>query len=261
MNDYIHKLFSLNKKVAIVIGGGGHLCSDISLSLLYSGCYVYVLDIRSNKFLDLKKRVKNKNFLKNLFCYKFNAQKKSDYFKIIKKIKKDYKAIDILVNGSGINSPEPFSKIELRDWQKVIKSHLDSTFLSCQIFGQFMVENKKGSIINISSASSGPPLSKAFAYSVAKAGISNLTKNLAREWATSNVRVNSLRPGFFPTEWNLKNFIDKDRRKKIISHTPMRRFGHPSELVSTIIWLSSDRSTFVTGAEIPVDGGFSCMTI
>ena len=234
MNDYINKLFSLNKKVAIVIGGGGHLCSDISLSLLYSGCYVYVLDIRSNKFLDLKNRVKNKNFLKNLFCYKFNAQRKSDYLKIIKKIKKDFQTIDILVNGSGINSPEAFIDIDLRDWQKVIKSHLDSTFLSCQIFGKLMVKNKKGSIINISSASSNPPLSKAFAYSVAKSGITNLTKNLAREWATSNVRVNSLRPGFFPTKWNLKNFIDNNRRKKIISHTPMKRFGHPNELASTL---------------------------
>ena len=108
-----------------------------------------------------------------------------------------------------------------------------------------MVKNKKGSIINISSASSNPPLSKAFAYSVAKSGITNLTKNLAREWATSNVRVNSLRPGFFPTKWNLKNFIDNNRRKKIISHTPMRRLGHPSELARTNIRLSSYHSTLL----------------
>ena len=84
-----------------------------------------------------------------------------------------------------------------------------STFLSCQIFGKQMIKQKHGSILNISSASAGPPLSKAFAYSAAKSGIKNLTKNLAREWATKGVRVNALRPGFFPTQWSMENFIDK----------------------------------------------------
>ena len=131
----------------------------------------------------------------------------------------------------------------------------------CQTFGKFMINNKKGSIVNISSASSGPPLSKAFIYSAAKSGINNLTQNLAREFAKHNVRVNALRPGFFPTEWSKKNFIDKKREKVILNHTPMRRYGIPKELVGTILWLCSDSSSFVTGAEVPVDGGFTSMTI
>jgi NAD(P)-dependent dehydrogenase (short-subunit alcohol dehydrogenase family) len=124
-----------------------------------------------------------------------------------------------------------------------------------------MVERGRGSIINISSASSGPPLSKAFAYSVAKAGIKNLTQNLGREWATKGVRVNALRPGFFPTEWNRKNFITPEREATILGHTPMRRYGEPIELLGAALWLASDASSFVTGAEIAVDGGFSCMSI
>ena len=83
---------------------------------------------------------------------------------------------------------------------------------------------------------------------------------MAREWATK-VRVNAIRPGFFPTKWNLENFIDKDRKQSILNHTPMRRYGKPSELVGAVFWLASDASSFVTGAEITVDGGFSCMTI
>ena len=134
-------------------------------------------------------------------------------------------------------------------------------FLSCKIFGESMVKNNKGSIINISSTSAGPPLSKAFAYSAAKAAITNLTKNLAREWAKDGVRVNSLRPGFFPTEWNKKNFLDENRINRILGHTPMDRFGSPNELLTAILFLSSDSSTFVTGSEVTVDGGFSCMTI
>jgi len=124
-----------------------------------------------------------------------------------------------------------------------------------------MLNRKKGSIINISSASAGPPLSKAFVYSMAKAGIKNLTQNLGREWAKHGVRVNALRPGFFPTEWNKINFITPDREKAILGHTPMERYGEVSELVGGVIYLASDAASFVTGSELVIDGGFSAMTI
>ena len=133
--------------------------------------------------------------------------------------------------------------------------------LACQVYGEYMVNKKKGSIINFSSVSSGPPLSKAFAYSVSKAGVKNLTQNLAREWASKGVRVNAIRPGFFPTEWSKKNFIDKQRHNSIINHTPMKRYGNPKELVGAFFWLASDTSSFVTGADITVDGGFTIKTI
>jgi NAD(P)-dependent dehydrogenase (short-subunit alcohol dehydrogenase family) len=132
---------------------------------------------------------------------------------------------------------------------------------SCQVFGQAMTQQKSGSIINISSASADPALSKAYAYSAAKAGIRNLTQNLGREWAQFGVRVNAIRPGFFPTEWNRKNFITKERETAILSHTPMNRFGETYELVGATIFLASEASSFVTGSELVVDGGFSAMTI
>ena len=124
-----------------------------------------------------------------------------------------------------------------------------------------LTTNRHGSIINISSASADPALSKAFAYSAAKAGIKNLTQNLGREWGKSGVRVNAIRPGFFPTEWNRKNFITPDREKAILNHTPMGRFGNTEELIGAAIYLASSASSFVTGSELVVDGGFSAMTI
>ena len=124
-----------------------------------------------------------------------------------------------------------------------------------------MKSRSTGSIINISSASADPALSKAFAYSASKAGIRNLTQNLGREWAKDGVRVNALRPGFFPTEWNRKNFIDKDRESAILGHTPMGRFGETHELVGAAVYLASEASSFVTGCELVVDGGFSAMTV
>jgi len=118
-----------------------------------------------------------------------------------------------------------------------------------------------GSIINISSASSAPPLSKVFTYSVAKAGVNQITQFLARELAPYNVRVNAILPGFFPAEQNRK-ILTEDRVASIMGHTPMKRFGESSELVGAAVYLASPRAaSFVTGSIVRVDGGFTAMTI
>ena len=179
----------------------------------------------------------------------------------MKKILNEFDRVDVLINGAGINAPTPFLEIKEDEWDHILAVNLKGTLFGCQVFGKQMLEQGSGSIINISSASAGPPLSKAFTYSVSKAGIRNLTQNLAREWATQGVRVNALRPGFFPTDWNKEHFITPDREQAILGHTPMARYGEPNELVGAVLWLASDAASFVTGAEITVDGGFSAMTI
>ncbi len=258
--SYLDNLFNLKEKVIVIFGGGGHICSKLAEGFLLAGSKVVLLDIRKKNLDNVSQKIKKLGKFDHL-CLKVDSTKKNDHIKALKKILKKYNTIDVVINGSGINSSVDFFKIKEKEWNEVIKSQLHSTFLSCQIFGQYMIKNKKGSIINISSASSGPPLSKAFAYSASKSAIKNLTQNLAREFAQYNVRVNSLRPGFFPTKWNLKNFIDKNRKSKIFNHTPMKRFGKTDELIGAVLWLASDSSIFVTGAEIPVDGGFTAMTI
>jgi NAD(P)-dependent dehydrogenase (short-subunit alcohol dehydrogenase family) len=118
-----------------------------------------------------------------------------------------------------------------------------------------------GSIINISSASSDPPLSKVFTYSVAKGGVNQVTKFLAREFAPYKVRVNAIVPGFFPAEQN-RRLLTPERTSQILGHTPMARFGRPCELVAATIYLASERAaSFVTGSILRVDGGFAAMTI
>jgi NAD(P)-dependent dehydrogenase (short-subunit alcohol dehydrogenase family) len=169
---------------------------------------------------------------------------------------------DILVNAVGVNSSTPFFDIELDEWHRLIDANLTSAFLACQVFGKAMVERGAGgSIVNISSASSGPPLSRVLTYSIAKAGINNLTQYLALELAPHQVRVNAIAPGFFPAEQNRK-LLSEDRLRAIIGHTPARRLGEPQELVGTVLWLASEAASgFVTGAIVRVDGGFSAMTI
>lgn len=260
MNEFINQLFNIEGKVAVVTGAGGHLCGEMARAFAKAGCSVAVLDLRLEKAEAIANEIKSLGNSKVL-PLSIDVAKKEDHEICLKKIIDAFGKVDILVNGAGINGPTPFLEIELSEWHAILDSQITGTFLGCQVFGKHMLSNGKGSIINISSASSGPPLSKAFTYSVAKAGIKNLTQNLGREWGTQGVRVNAIRPGFFPTEWNRKNFITKEREQSILGHTPMNRYGEPSELSGALIWLASDAASFVTGAEIEVDGGFSCMTI
>ena len=256
----LNKLFNLNGKVAAVTGAGGHLCGEMVKAYARAGCKVAILDLRLEKAKKIEKEINQEGF-KDTISLEIDVSNKSNFVSVLDIIVEELGNIDIFINGAGINGSTPFIDISEKEWDSIMDSQIKGTFFGCQVIGEHMLKNGKGSIINISSASAGPPLSKAFTYSVAKAGIKNLTQNLAREWGTKGVRVNAIRPGFFPTDWNLKNFIDDKRKKEILGHTPMNRFGHPDELTGAILWLSSDAAGFVTGSEVSVDGGFSCMTI
>lgn len=259
MTDFVARLFDLEGRVAAVTGGGGYLCGEMARGLAKAGCKVVVLDLRPEKAEAVAGEIKQAGG--SAIGLVLDATRKDQFEAALKAAVAEFGPVDILVNGAGINSPKPFLEMEVSEWNAVIESQITSTFLGCQVFGAHMVSRGRGSIINISSASAGPPLSKAFPYSVAKAGIKNLTQNLGREWARQGVRVNAIRPGFFPTEWNRKNFITPEREAAILGHTPMGRYGEVHELTGALLWLASDASSFVTGAEIAVDGGFSAMTI
>ena len=253
-------MFSLKNQTAVVVGGGGHVCSALAEGFASAGANVVIIDLRLEKALAVAEKLKIDYGIKTL-ALEADVTKKNELEKAVNETVSQFKSIEIAVNGAGINSPEPFLEIKEESWHKVVDSQLTATYLGCQIFGGHMISNKNGSIINISSASADPALSKAYAYSAAKAGIRNLTQNLGREWAQQGVRVNAIRPGFFPTEWNRKNFITKERETAILNHTPMARFGETHELIGAAIYLASNASKFVTGSELIVDGGFSAMTI
>jgi NAD(P)-dependent dehydrogenase (short-subunit alcohol dehydrogenase family) len=146
------------------------------------------------------------------------------------------------------------------EFDRIMNVNLKGLVLACQVFGRHLVGQKSGSIINLGSASGLTPLSRVFTYSASKAAVHNLSKNLAREWATSGVRVNILVPGFFPTEQNRK-VLSPDRVANIMARTPMERFGNPEELIGATLLLASDAGSFITGAEMVVDGGFDAMSI
>lgn len=260
MSSYIEKLFGLQGRVAAITGGGGHLCGEIAKGLARAGCRVAVMDLRIHKAESVCSQIKE-DTASDAISVEIDATDRSSFVDGLNKTLNEFGKVDILVNGAGINSPTPFLEINIDEFENVLRSHVNSTLFGCQVFGKHMLDRGSGSIINISSASAGPPLSKAFAYSVAKAGIKNLTQNLGREWGKQGVRVNALRPGFFPTAWNRANFITAERETAILGHTPMARYGEVDELVGGAIYLASDAASFVTGSELTIDGGFSCMSI
>lgn len=256
MND----MFSLDGKVAAVIGGGGVLAGEMARGLARAGADVAILDFN---FEAAQKGANEITVLgRRSLAVKVDAASRADLQAALDAMLAEFGHVDILINAAGINSATPFFEITEEEWHRILDVDLKSVFLACQVFGKLMVESGNGgSIINISSASSGPPLSKVFTYSVAKGGVNQITQFLAREWATRGVRVNAILPGFFPAEQNRK-VLTEDRVAKIMGHTPMNRFGEASELVGATVFLASERaSSFVTGAIIRVDGGYGAMTI
>ncbi|MBI2495390.1 MAG: SDR family oxidoreductase [Candidatus Omnitrophica bacterium] len=251
----VEERFNLRGKVAAIIGGAGYLCSTLAEAMAEAGISVFILDVaepvRGNP-------VPTGTMLPCLRC---DVTSKDDLIRCRDQIQREHGRIDILLNGAGTNAPTPFFDISLEEFDRIMRVNLLGTLLSCQVFGEVMVRQRAGSIINFTSVSKDPPLSKAFVYSTAKAGVANLTQNLAREWAPFNVRVNALRPGFFPTAWSMRHFIDEPRKAAILNHTPMGRFGQPEELIGAVLWLASDAASFVTGSIVTVDGGFTAMTI
>ncbi|MDZ7264791.1 MAG: SDR family oxidoreductase [candidate division KSB1 bacterium] len=257
---YLEELFGLHGKVAAIIGGGGVLAGAMADGLAAAGADVAILDLNIENARQRAAQLQVYG-IKTL-AIRVDATSKTDLIAAAQQISSVMGRIDILINAPGINSATPFFEIAEEEWEKVLQVNLKSMFLACQVFGRQMIEQGMGgSIINISSASSGPPLSKVFAYSISKAGVNNLTQFLAREWALHRIRVNAIAPGFFPAEQN-RAILTEERVQAIFQHTPMARFGQPNELIGAVIWLASEKaSSFVTGAIVRVDGGFTAMTI
>ena len=253
-------LFSLAGQVAVVIGGGGVLAGAMATGLAEAGADIAILDVfreaaeaRAAAIAALGRQA---------IGIQCDATSKADLEKARDAVLQRFGHVDTLLNAAGVNSSTPFFEITEQEWQRILDINLKSVFLACQVFGKVMVDaGRGGSIINISSASSAPPLSKVFTYSVTKAGVNQITQFLANDLAQYNVRVNAIMPGFFPAEQNRK-ILTEERVASIMGHTPMKRFGDSSELVGAAVYLASPRAaSFVTGSIVRVDGGFTAMTI
>ena len=252
-------MFDLNGTVSVVIGGNGVLGGAISAGLAEAGSRTAIVGRDREKGERVCQDIRERGGEAQFFAA--DATRKDELESLLESVLQWGGRVDTLVNALGTNSSTPFFDLEMEEWDRIMDVNLKSVVLACQIFGRGMVERGSGSIINISSVSSDPPLSRVFTYSASKAGVNSITQFLAREWAPRGVRVNAIIPGFFPAEQN-RSILSPERVESIMRHTPMDRFGEAEELKGAAVYLASSRaSSFVTGALLRVDGGFGAMTI
>ena len=270
-------------KVIVCTGAAGVLCSSMTEDLLRHGAKVAVLDLSGDKAKAFCAALAKKG-LKQTLAIEANVLDKASLEAACKAVLKKWKRVDVLINGAGGNNPkgttdnETMTMADVKNTDPNVKTffNLDpkgigfvfnlnflGSLLPTQVFAKKMAENGMGTIINISSMNAFRPLTKIPAYSAAKAAVSNFTQWLAVHLAPMGIRVNAIAPGFFLTNQNRALLTNPDgtltpRSHKILSHTPMNKFGEPSDLLGALLWLLSDAGAgFVTGTVIPIDGGFA----
>jgi len=256
-DSYLEELFGLRGQTAVVIGGTGVLGGALALGLAKAGAAVVVAGRDPEKgaarVSEISAAGGSARFLP------VDVMARDSIEGLLASTLERFPRIDMLINGAGVNSAGAYFDAKDEDWDRIIASNLKAVHWGCQIFGKRMADDGGGSIVNIASVSSHLPLSRVFAYSASKAAVVNLTQNVARELAPKGVRVNALCPGFFPAEQNRK-ILDATRVDNIMRNTPMARFGEPHELVgATLLMLSRNAGSFITGASCYVDGGFTAM--
>ena len=267
----------LKEKIVVITGAGGVICSTLAKAIASKGAKVMLLDLNYDSAKLVSDEIGKKGYISK--AYKANVLDKESLLKVKEEINKEFGKVDILINGAGGNNPKATTNNEYHlDSELLDKSFFDldpkgvefvfnlnflGTFIPTQVFALDMVGKSDSSILNISSMNAYHPLTKIPAYSGAKAAVSNFTEWLSVHFSKVGIRVNAIAPGFFVTNQNKNLLFDSDgnptpRTKKILSQTPMGRFGEVSELVdATLFLIDPVKASFITGVVLPIDGGFN----
>jgi NAD(P)-dependent dehydrogenase (short-subunit alcohol dehydrogenase family) len=260
-------------KVAIITGGSGALGFAMAKGLALEGVKVALLGRTENT---VQSKADEINALGGQAMALIGDVLDYQAMEIAKQnVLQTWGKIDVLINAAGgnikgatIQPEDSFFDMSIDDFDSVTNLNLKGTLIPTLVFGKEIAKQPNGSIINISSIAAQQVLTRVVGYSASKAAVENFTKWLAVEMAqklSTNLRVNAIAPGFFLGQQNKSLLLNEDgslteRGKTIIANTPMKRFGKAEELVSTVLWLTSDASSFVTGIVVHVDGGFSAFS-
>lgn len=274
----------LKDKICVITGGGGVIGSSIGLGLASVGVKTVILDIFQESADKAAAMIKKETGTTSIGVVA-NVLDKESLIRAKEIINSKLGSIDILINGAGGNSPKATTKnefitpenknelegsffdLDIEGFEKVFSLNFQGTLMPTMVFAKDMIDRESGVILNISSMNAYHPLTKIPAYSAAKSSINNFTEWLAVHFAKVNIRVNAIAPGFFLTNQNRFLLLDEKtseltaRGNKIITNTPMGKFGNPEDLQGAVLYLLSDISKFVTGIVVPIDGGFNSIDI
>ncbi|KAG2198188.1 hypothetical protein INT47_000389 [Mucor saturninus] len=253
--------FSLKGKVAVITGGARGLGLEMSKALAESGADVALMYVSSDKTHDIAAKI-GKDYGVVCKAYKADIADAEQVTTAIDQIYKDFGVIDIFVANAGINSGGAAETYDLKTWQKIMDVNVNGVFYSIQAVSKYMLAKGKGSII-ITSSMSGHIANRPqmqCAYNTSKGAATMMTKALASEWALKGIRVNAICPGYMRTELLDETFKNNPEWEKTWTDlTPMGRIGDAKELRGAVVFLASEASTYVTGLELFVDGGYTCV--
>ncbi|MDR3181940.1 MAG: SDR family oxidoreductase [Planctomycetaceae bacterium] len=253
---YLKGLFGMDGEVSVIVGGAGELGGALAAGIGQAGAHVVIADMNEDACKARLETLKPLG-IRASYCT-VNITERQSIKNLLAESLKITGKVDSLVNCAGINVGTPFLEVDPATWDKIFAVNLKGMMEACQVFIESMLNNGGGAILNIGSVNSDRPLSRVFAYAASKAGVVNLTQNIAQEFAEKNIRANSICPGFFPAEQNRK-ILDAKRVENIMNGTPMRRYGTPDELTgAALLLLSKKAGSYITGSAVYVDGGFTC---
>ena len=250
----VKELFDLTGRVAIVTGGSIGLGRQMAEGLCEMGASVVLCarkQERCQQAAEELQRLGNKAIA--LAC---DVKSQNSVREMVDATVDQFERIDILVNNAGISWGAPVETMRLDDWTKVIETNLTGTFLCAQAVGEVMIRQRRGKIINIASVAGlggAPSELSAIGYHASKGGVIAFTKDLACKWASHNIQVNAIAPGWFPT--HMSGRVLERHGELFLSHIPMRRFGNEHDLKGAVVFLASGASDYVTGHTLVVDGG------
>ena len=247
----------LKGKVAIVTGSRRGIGRSIALALASAGADLVVCDLIMNdgKLNEVAEEIRQLG--RHSLALNVDVARRADVEEMVERTVSQFDRIDILVNCAGIwIAGQTLLECNEDNWDKVINVNLKGTYLCCHAVGKIMLKQKSGNIINLSSQVGLNPSPGLGAYSISKAGIIMLTQQLALELANYNIRVNALAPGVVKTDFNIDLWKDPKAAKQIADSIPLGRLAEPDEIASSVLFLTSDDSSYITGAVISIDGGW-----
>ena len=236
----------------VIITGGSRGIGEAVVRRLAKENYNIILNYNKSeeKANHIKEELKKQGY--NIEIFKADVSKREECHALVEFSYKTFKSIDVLVNNAGISQIKLFTDITDEEWQNMINTNLNSVFYMCQEVSKYMINQKTGCIINISSIWGMVGASCEVAYSTAKAGVNGLTKALAKELGPSNIRVNCIAPGIVDTEMNKE--LSVDEKKEIIDEIPLQKIGKTEDIAKCVGWLVDDELT--TGQIISPNGGW-----
>lgn len=254
-DDYVDGLFDLRSRVAVVIGGASGLGEAIAHGFALAGATTVVADIQLAEAEAVVASVSHRNV--DMSAREVDVTSSASTQALADEVIGSHGRVDILVNSAGTSARHPAEEFPEDVWDRIIAINLKGTFLSCQAFGNHMLRERRGSIINLASIGASIAYPHTTAYLQSKGGVAQMTRSLALEWIDRGVRVNAIAPSLFDTPLVRASDAKVSLTSKwITDRTPIGRRGEPREVVGPALFLASEASSMVTGHLLQVDGGY-----